>query len=934
MRLRVLLATTLAATAFSAQPASAAPFSFSFDWAGSPATGFFGWQRTDQLPAPGADPPFLPPYDASVRSGAGPGIRLAPSPAADGTRDRIYSNYDASTQSGGPKINETYTAPGTTTIARARIRDVSFLNDSEGQILRAAIIDQTGAFAAESAYGMDDGSPPPGPFLPGVTYSNVILPELSWPGYATGIASRLELSLRTICVPAGNCPVVHFQPDGTPMSSGRFGTVELDLIDPEAPSLNLGGSLTTSSGWVNTNRSGRLTFTAQDPGSGVRKLRLERRGSSGTTVVLNETIACDLSHSSPPPGTLPGGACPAQADRSVAQSVSTNGVTTFLATATDLSGQSTTGQTQVRIDRQRPTATLAGPLRALAGRWTNRSDAVTAVVAGADALSGISKLRVAESAATSSAAEAAVCTTGGGPRLRCAPAATAHLAVALGGLHDGRRTLRAFATDLAGNRSATVPGVTLLLDRTSPGVPRNVKLVRVGGGARATFSRPGADGGSPIRAVETRTAAASGSLGAWRATSASSSTVQGRSTESIHVEVRSVDVAGNRSRTIRVDLPARVRSATGRPTCRPGRRCARAPQRAPTPRGRVAQKIQAAAEARRAACPVPIDVPPDQDVQQQAKLFQAQNTRIGIRLRFGYPIPGFCRDVVTKIVTMTGLVRVRRSGLRTPQIDNEPVAYVLASRRVSLYFDCTPALDGTQVYVVSFPGGFETTVRGPKDRFPVPAVPQSINQKLRIPLTCPTTEERQRRELNAWDDLIGYNPQTGNTTSISNLPDPRTRKRRKDFARDVLRAALAGEFPSGPRAAWEAHHIIPLADIPRRGRVVVTAAFHCRLYPNVARNGVYLRDRLANRGSALFEQIPEPADRLRTWHPFTQAPYLDDYFGRLRGALVRSGAIDDGKGTCRSRSTFDRVLTGAGNPDSIKNELATGRFFPPGRPER
>ena len=925
-RLRLLLATTLVATACTAEPAAAAPFSFSFDWAGSPATGFFGWQRTDQLPTPGGDPPFLPPYYASLRSTAGAGVRLRPSPAADGTRDRIYSNYDPSTQSGGPKINEIYTAPGTTTIARARIRDVSFLNESDGQILRAAIIDQNGAFVAESAFGMDEGSPPPGPFLPGVPYSDIVLPELFWPGYATGIPSRLELSLRTICVPAGNCPLVRFQADGTPFSSGRFGTVELDLVDPEAPAVSLGGSLTTSSSWVNTNRSGRLTLSAQDPGSGLRRLRLERRGSSATAVLLNETVACDLTHASPPPGTLAGGACPAQADRGVTQSVSTNGVTTFVATATDLSGEATTRQTQIRIDRQRPTATLSGGLRALAGRWTNRTDSVGATVAGNDALSGVSRLQIAESGST--VADASVCTTGTGPGARCAPAASARVTIALGGLRDGRRTLRPAATDLAGNRSSTSPGMTLLLDRREPGAPRNVRLTRTAGGARGMFSRPSADSGSPIRGIEVRSASGSRALSAWRSTNGTSATFTGQTNESIHAELRSFDAAGNRSRVVRVDLPARARSATGRPACRTtGRNCSRAPRRAPSPRGRVAQKIQAAAQASQARCLTPIDIPPDQDVQQQATLFKAQNTRIGIRIRFGFPKTGFCKDG-SAIITMTGLVRVKRVGLKRPQIDNERVTYISPERRESLYFECTPALDGIQQYIISFPGGYTATVKGPKDRVPRPTVPQSVNQKLRTPLRCPSTEDRQQRDLNAWDDLVGYNPQTRFPTTQT------VKKKRKDFARNVLRTALEGEFPSGPRSAWEAHHIIPLDDFPPGGRVVVAAAFRCKLFPNVARNGVYLRDRDAARGTELFEDIPESADRLRTWHPFTQRPYLAEYFGYLRRALVRSGAIDDGKGTCRSRRTFDRVLAGRGNDESIKNELRRGRFLPTGRTER
>jgi hypothetical protein len=921
-RLRVLLATTLAVTAWTAEPAVAAPFSFTFDWAGSPATGFFGWQRTDQLPAPGASPPFLPPYYASVRSGAGPGIRLRPSPAADGTRDRIYSNYDPSTQSGGPKINEIYIAPGTTTIARARIRDVSFLNDSEGQILRAAIIDQAGAFAAESAYGMDDGSPPPGPFLPGVSYSNVVLPELFWPGYATGIPSRLELSLRTICVPAGNCPLVHFQADGTPMSSGRFGTVELDLIDPEAPSLNLGGSLTTSSSWVNTNRSGRLTFTAQDPGSGVRKLRLERRGSSATTVLLNETIACDLTHSSPPSGTLPGGACPAQADRSVSQSVSTNGVTTFVATATDLSGETTTRQAQIRVDRQRPTAALNGAVRALAGRWTNRTDAVGATVAGHDALSGVSKLQIADSAA-GSVGEAAVCTTGSGPSSRCAPAGAARLDVALAALRDGRRTLRPVATDLAGNRSATAPGVTLLLDRRSPGVPRNVRLTRTPSGARGSFSRASADSGSPIATSEVRSAVGASAFGPWRRTGTSFAT-GGRASDSLHAEVRGVDAAGNRSRAVRVDLAARARSSTGRPACRAGRACTRAPQRSRRPRRLFGQVVEAAA-TKKPACGFKVKGFPGERIDARPIDFQAKNTRVGVRVQFGNPRAGICRDGEV-ILNMTGRAKVDAQltpRLEKPLIDRV-LTYVPGRNNQELTFPCEEDLDGGQNYVVSFPGGFSGLAQAVSKRKPPEPLaprPENENQSFYFSLQCPSTTTRQKRERDAWRYLAGYDPVAKFDSTTTSVPG------RVGYGRTVLRRALAGEVPSGPSLAWQAHHIIPLRDLTDNGLVVVAAAFRCHVYPNLRENGVYLRAPAYRKGTKEFFEIPDLQDRLRTWHPFTTGRHLESYFAHLRRELVSADAIGERKGTCRHRRVFETVLA------RVKLQLASDSFFLPGRPE-
>lgn len=921
--LSLFVAAAVLATAVATSPAAAAPFSFSYDWAGAPATGYLGWQRTDQLPTPGPDPPFAPPYYLSSRGSAGAGIRLQPSPAADGTRDRVFSNYDPTTQSGGPKINEIFTAPGTTTIARARVRGVEFLNDSEGQILRAAIINENGIFVPGSAYGLDEGSPPPGPFLPGVPYSNVALPELTWPPSASGTPSRLELSLRTICVPAGSCPLVRFRPDGSAFSSGRFGTVELDLVDHEVPTLSIGGSLTTTASWVNASRNGRLTVTGQDPGSGIRRLRLERRSGASTTVLLNETITCDPSHTSPPPGTLAGGTCPAGASRTVTQNVSQNGTTTFVATATDLSGEFVTGQTQVRIDRQGPTAKVGGSLRALQGRWTNRADGVPATLSGSDALSGVSRLQLASTGASSgTAAAVTVCGAGTGPSARCPTSASGQAAVDLGSLREGRTLLRPVAFDLAGNRSPTAPALTLLLDRRPPGVPRAVRLVRSTGGARLSFSRPSRDSGSPIGATEVRSSAGSGALGAWRTTGAASVRLSGRASQSLHAEVRSLDTAGNRSRAVRVDLPARASSATGRAVCRPGRRCTRAPQRKSSYGKTYARKIKAAAAKKKKGvqCPIYVRNAADRDLQQHAREFKARNVNKGVRIVLGDRLSdgtAVCgtKGVITVmqgVATLTQLATGRRlagprsiSYLNIPGTSKDPLNGV-----GELRFDCRPSLDAWRSYLVSSPG-FQGALTRPDGR-QAPILPRREPTTIIVRLRCPNTYQRHEYEIDAWNDLAGYDP---STRFLSSVPSDRAKV---SYARQLLRRKIIGELPGGPGQAWQAHHIIPLRDMTDNGHVVVPAAFRCKLYPNEVGNGVFLRARPYRKGTDRYEQIPE-RDRKITWHPLTQRPYLDDYFRAVRIALSRR-AIDNSTGACRDSRSFTRVM------GTIKSQLLRGGF--------
>ena len=569
------------------------------------------------------------------------------------------------------------------------------------------------------------------------------------------------------------------------MSSGRFGTVELDLIDPEAPTLGVGGSLTTTSSWINTNRTGRLTLSAQDPGSGVRKLRLERRGPSATAVLLNETVACDLTHGNPPSGTLPGGACPARADRSVSQSVSQNGVTTFVATATDLSGESTVRQTQLRIDRQRPIGKVAGPLRSLRGHWTNRTDGVIASLSGSDALSGVARLELTAAGASSgTAATTVVCATGSGPDVRCPTAATAQATVDLGDLHDGRTLLRPAAVDLAGNRSATAPAVTLLLDRRPPGVPRSVRLTRTAGGGRVTFARPSTDGGSPIAGVEVRISVGAGALSAWRLSHATSLAISGRATRSLHAEIRGVDTAGNRSRVVRVDVAAGASAGAGRPVCRPGRSCARAPQRK-VGRGlkyrkKYTEKVNAAKASNEQGVQCPLRVRPaaDRNLQQHALQFEARNFNVGANVQLGDRLGDgtvHCGGrgiilVMSGVVTLTHLPDGRR--LDGPHRISYAVANPLATGVRDLRFDCRPSLDGVQSYLLTSPG-FSGALEAGITGKPTPIIPRREPTTYVIRLRCPSTYQRHEYEIDAWNDLAGYNPKIGFLSTVSDDEDRR-----------------------------------------------------------------------------------------------------------------------------------------------------------------
>ena len=233
-----------------------------------------------------------------------------------------------------------------------------------------------------------------------------------------------------------------------------------------------------------------------------------------------------------------------------------------------------------------------------------------------------------------------------------------------------------------------------------------------------------------------------------------------------------------------------------------------------------------------------------------------------------------------------------------------------------VYWTCRPDLDGVQTYDL-----FLRNVSGLTQ--PVKGKPKSISadpraRRTTFQLPCPTQDTRQDREIAAWRALAGYNPANGTVS---------TAKDQEGAGRGFLRGALKDELPRGPSKAWEAHHIIPLRDMPKAGRSVVAAAFRCKQYPNSATNGVYLRSMDWAKNTLNYFSIPDLADRARTWHPFTKGRFLGDYFARLRRAFVRSGAIDYGKGTCRRPGTFRGVLA------KIKADLRRGTFILPSPPE-
>ena len=299
----------------------------------------------------------------------------------------------------------------------------------------------------------------------------------------------------------------------------------------------------------------------------------------------------------------------------------------------------------------------------------------------------------------------------------------------------------------------------------------------------------------------------------------------------------------------------------------------------------------------------------------------------------GRPTPAGPPDLIVKAaVRMELRVNSDRGAILNRKVDLNYKSASAARPLRQADFRCRPATDGNTdvnrdgngirrvtLKLISLRGTtFLTDPRIPRAERLVPIIPGE--QKLSFTVRCPSTEKRRDYEEAAWRELWGYNPRTGTTTS-----SPDTKK----AGRRILRARLLkeGELPkSGGKSAWEAHHIVPIAEKPRdrRGyeafRLVVPGAFRCHLYPNELADGVFLRQRRWQRETDRWKKLSS-RDQRRQWHPLTLQRFSGQYFRRLQNSFRRSGALK-ANGACASRVKFKTTLK------AIKGSLASNRYVP------
>lgn len=188
-----------------------------------------------------------------------------------------------------------------------------------------------------------------------------------WTGLET--FPTVNLSNATIDVPAGRNVANPDTTGGRTVAFGMYARTDtvlpawrdamlgrsvIYLDDPEPPSVDLPSEGLALPGWTEAD-SLAGTLVARDPGLGVKTMRLEAPGAAAQT----RTHSCTATTAQP---------CPAawSQDFTVNSALLPEGINELRATATDvLSKQSPQRTWQVRIDRDKPTVAVDGPLYAL-----------------------------------------------------------------------------------------------------------------------------------------------------------------------------------------------------------------------------------------------------------------------------------------------------------------------------------------------------------------------------------------------------------------------------------------------------------------------------------------------------------------------------------------------------------------------------------------
>lgn len=263
----------------------------------------------------------------------------------------------------------------------------------------------------------------------------------------------------------------------SPLLHAYLPGARLYLTDYDKPSVT--GGTNSLTGWVNAG-TGTVTATATDTGLGVKSVTITGPSPlAGTAATKTTTLSCRGDRNDRCPASW--NTAKPNTTASLTYDVATlpEGINPFTATATDIvdntSAPNTTAIPPVKVDRSAPVnVSSTGDLTSNGSYWSGTG--TQSVTVGASdptaanglALSGIKRLAIEEPGRGVVGSTTLSCQPD-----RCAADASAAVAVDMSTLSEGAHTLRASATDLAGN---TAVGATwiVFVDRSAPSPPSNL----------------------------------------------------------------------------------------------------------------------------------------------------------------------------------------------------------------------------------------------------------------------------------------------------------------------------------------------------------------------------------------------------------------------------------------------------------------------------
>ncbi len=442
----------------------------------------------------------------------------------------------------------------------------------------------------------------------------------------------------------------------------------------------------------------------------------------------------------------------------------------------------------------------------------------------------------------------------------CPETQRAHLDLDTTLVPEGEVTVAVTAVDAAGNSSVAGEGVSIIVDRTAPSFPSRIALRDFDASAgQVTLDwmegddseLPGGLNGAGLRASEYRWRLTGGTFSAWNRTGGSDADLRGvRLNDEVEVELRSLDMVGNMSGPATSTLTVR---------------------RDPEP---PAEPFGVAPDP--GACVPRLDYMRARNDEPNYREFVKVETFVEAQLLVNCVI----RDSTTHVV-MTA-----QPAFRVNENDVRPVgAERVITIRPRSFHDvkvrgisaiCMPNMAGNRDYIVV------GQLRYVRDE----ALPYTrefwtdIDDTVRV--GCPVESERRRREVAGFRAMLKLNAR-----------DPEDTRRRSSSAQ--LRRTLGHEpwAPDGVKRPWAAHHVVPGSEA--RAADIQALMFRCKVHPNHARNGVFLRGdglrrtlRSTGRPNPAYlklqahDALVRAAYADRAYHPDTRR---DEYFDDLRGRM-------------------------------------------------